>query len=133
MKNDLYLTEEGFPFVFDPSACSRCGGRCCNGESGHIWVNRREMDAMANYLGISVEVFAQKYLKKVGYRFSIMEREKDGNFACLFYDEEKKGCGLYEVRPAQCRTFPFWDYFKTRPDEAAEECPGIIFDSSVKR
>lgn len=33
---------------------------------------------------------------------------------------------IYEVRPTQCRTFPFWDYFKTRVDELKLECPGVV-------
>ena len=119
------LTESGYPFVFDPSACKDCPGRCCNGESGNIWVNAREMAAIADHLGLDVPTFAEQYLKKVGYRFSIGERQEGGNFACLFFDEKKMGCGIYEVRPVQCRTFPFWDYFRSRPDEAMEECPGV--------
>lgn len=130
MTNPTILTRQGFPFAFDPAACETCGGRCCNGESGNIWVTRDESRALADALGMTPEAFARDYLKKVGYRVSIGERQEGENFACLLYDRNKGGCSAYEARPAQCRTFPFWDYFRERPHEAAAECPGVILDES---
>jgi len=126
MTNPTIITRQGYPFAFDPSACETCGGRCCNGESGNIWVTRLESQALADALGLTAESFAEGYLKKVGYRTSIGERCEGGNYACLLYDRQKGGCSAYEARPSQCHTFPFWDYFKERPDEAAAECPGVI-------
>ena len=126
MSESAIITHPDYPYAFDASACENCPGRCCNGESGHIWMTKREIEALAEHLEISVSVCAERYLKKVGYRYSIMERVEGENYACLFYDGEKGGCGVYEVRPVQCRTFPFWDYFKTRQGEAVDECPGII-------
>ena len=39
---------------------------------------------------------------------------------------------IYDARPNQCITFPFWDYYKTRLDELKQECPGIIMkDNNV--
>lgn len=126
MEKPTPITRPGYPFAFDASACSACGGRCCNGESGNIWVTRQEMEALAEALGMEVPAFADDYLIKVGYRTSIGERCEGGNCACLLYDDKRGGCSAYGARPAQCRTFPFWEYFKERPDEAAKECPGVI-------
>ena len=39
-----------------------------------------------------------------------------------------KGCVIYPVRPAQCRTWPFWESnLRSRKnwDSIAEGCPGI--------
>ncbi|WP_300669435.1 YkgJ family cysteine cluster protein [Desulfoluna sp.] len=126
MTQPTLLTQPGYPFSFDPSACDTCKGRCCNGESGNIWITRGEIEILAETLGVDVPTLADNYLKKVGYRTSIAERYEAGNYACLLYDDQKGGCSVYEARPAQCRSFPFWDYFKERPDEAAKECPGVI-------
>ena len=63
---------------------------------------------------------------KVGYRFSIKEIAYDEGHACVFFDFEKKGCKIYEARPTQCRTFPFWEYFKNNQEELEAECPGIL-------
>jgi len=130
MTNPTIMTRQGFSFAFDPSACETCGGHCCNGESGNIWVTRDESRALADALGLTLDAFTQGYLKKVGYRTSIGERQEGENYACLLYDREKGGCSAYGARPSQCRTFPFWDYFRERPKEAAAECPGVILEEN---
>jgi len=81
--------------------CQRCGN-CCRGEPGYIWVNVKEADAISRHMQESPSKFAEKYLRKVGHRISLLERP---NGDCILYSN---GCSIYEVRPKQCRTFPFW-------------------------
>ena len=119
-------TSEGFPYAFDASACGTCQGKCCTGESGYINVSPTETEDIALFLNLKRNDFADKYLFQYGYKYSIKEVEHNGSYECAFYDRESNGCKIYEVRPTQCRTFPFWDYFKTRVDELKLECPGII-------
>ncbi len=120
------LKQSGYDFSFNPAKCSTCGGRCCTGESGYIWVGPNERDKMAEFLKVSSEEFKEKYLIKVGYKFSLKEKDFDGGYACIFFDIDKLQCGIYEARPNQCKTFPFWDYFKTNLEELEKECPGIL-------
>jgi len=126
MENNI-LSEIGYDFKFTPSACEECGGACCTGASGYIWAKYSEIEAMANFLELSIEEFATMYLKKVKHRYSIIEKKiDDNNFACIFFDEKLKQCSIYSVRPRQCRTFPFWETFKNNSKEVIDECPGII-------
>jgi len=120
------VTKEGFSYGFDPSACSKCDGRCCRGESGYIFVNSEEIKKIAEFLGLDIETFKKDYLNKVKYRYSIKELKIDGEYECLFFDNKTNSCEIYEVRPKQCRTFPFWDYFKDKVDEVKKECIGIV-------
>ena len=125
----MIIKKDNFNFSFDPKACEECGGKCCRGESGYIWVNPIEIDKIARYLKLSSEEFKEIYLIKVGYKFSLKEKKLDENdYACIFFNEKNKNCSIYDIRPAQCRTFPFWDFFKTHIDEVKRECPGIILD-----
>ena len=69
-----------------------------------------------------LEAFTRKVLRAVGSRLSLIERP-DGD--CIFY---RDGCGVYPVRPAQCRAFPFWTINLRSPEawrSAASTCPGI--------
>ena len=78
--------------------------------------------------------FYEKYTRKRnGGRVQLKEikRRKHG-FDCIFLDRNsipgKAVCSLYEDRPLQCRTWPFWPKNLISPeawDEAGEECPGI--------
>ncbi|MBE0495663.1 MAG: YkgJ family cysteine cluster protein [Campylobacterales bacterium] len=120
------MQQEGYEYAFDPTACATCKGNCCIGESGYIWVSPKEIRAIAAFLKMEEAAFVEQYLFKESYRFSIKEVPHESGVACLFFDTEKRGCSIYDVRPSQCRTFPFWNYFKHHIDEVEKECPGII-------
>ena len=122
------IRKENYPYAFDSDACATCKGRCCTGESGYIYVTKSEIFAIAEVLGMDVNEFALKYLFKKGYKYSIKENKIDDSYECVFYDRESNGCKIYNARPNQCKTFPFWEYYKTRVDELKLECPGIIDD-----
>ena len=123
------MKKKGFSYAFDPSACLTCGGRCCTGESGYIFVNKSEIEDISSFLNLSTREFVKEYLYREGFKFSIKERKLEDSYECVFYDSATNGCMIYEARPLQCRTFPFWDYFKNRIDELQLECPGIILGS----
>ena len=114
-----------FIFKFNPEACLTCDGICCNGEKGFIWVNKEEIKAIAVFLGIDTRKFIDTYLRKKNYRYSIKELKTGDNYACLFFDRDKDGCTIYDVRPEQCRTYPFWPFFTKNPQVVLDECPGV--------
>jgi len=120
------IKKEGYPYAFNSDACATCAGRCCTGESGYIYVTKAEIFAIAKLLDMDVNEFGVKYLFKNGYKYSLKENKIEDSYECVFYDRESNGCKIYMARPNQCKTFPFWDYFKTHVDELKEECPGII-------
>jgi Fe-S-cluster containining protein len=103
--------------------CTQCGD-CCTGAPGFVWVNQEEIDALAARLGMEVDAFERKYVRKIGIRRSLVEFR---NGDCVFFDTEKRNCSVYEQRPRQCRTWPWWD--SNLSTEAAweatrEACPG---------
>ena len=121
------IRKDGFAFSFDPSACAKCDGVCCRGESGYVWVDRRDIENISNFLNIDIDDFIKDFLKKVGYKWSIKEIKRDGEYQCIFFD---KGCTIYPVRPRQCRDFPFWERYKNPKyiEEVCKECIGILLD-----
>lgn len=120
------ITKDGYGYSFDSSACAECEGACCTGASGYIWVKREEIENISKYLDLTVEDFAKMYLKKVKHRYSLIEKLiAENNYACIFFDESKSRCSIYDVRPTQCRTFPFWEQYKGDDSEVREECPGV--------
>jgi len=120
------MKKEGYSYAFDSKACQECQGKCCTGESGYIYVNKTEIYAIAKLLNLNVNDFAVKYLFKKGYKYSIKENKFEDSYECVFYDRQTNGCNIYEARPTQCKTFPFWDYYKQRVSELKEECPGVV-------
>jgi uncharacterized protein len=103
--------------------CTGCGD-CCTGAPGYVWVNQQEIDALAARLNMPVEAFEKKYVRQVGVRRTLKERK---NYDCIFLDGQSRRCTVYEDRPRQCRTWPFWDSNLKSPaawQAACEACPG---------
>ena len=49
------------------------------------------------------------------------------NGDCTFFDPEKRCCTIYEARPAQCKTWPFWNSnLESRAswEALSPDCPG---------
>lgn len=105
--------------------CTRCG-RCCGGAPGFVWVTAEETAALARRLGLSEGEFRRTYTRRVdGYGTSLVETD---DYDCVFLDAERGLCTVYEDRPRQCRTYPFWDQVLASPatwEIEAEHCPGI--------
>ena len=104
-------------------ACTGCGD-CCTGAPGYVWVNASEIVTLAAAVGLPVEEFQRRYVRKVGIRRSLIEF---ANGDCVFFDGTSRRCRVYEARPRQCRTWPFWASNLATPaawKETAERCPG---------
>lgn len=116
-----------FGFEFNSSKCQECGGKCCTGESGYIFASLKELEQIADFLDLSFEDFLLHYVKKVGYRFSLIEQKFQEGYACIFFDKNKLCCSIYEVRPKQCRDFPFWELYldKKHLPKLLKECIGV--------
>jgi Fe-S-cluster containining protein len=113
--------------------CTSCGN-CCTGPPGWVWFTPEEGKAMAKKLGIDEPTFYERYARKVRRRYSLEERKTEHGFDCIFLDRTtvpgKALCGVYDARPAQCRTWPFWpENIKTPRRWAAAKkhtpCPGM--------
>ncbi|MDR2742825.1 MAG: YkgJ family cysteine cluster protein [Treponema sp.] len=107
-------------------SCTRCSA-CCRFEPGYVFLSKTDADILAGLLGMEYNEFIKTYCRWInGYggksRLSLKEK---ANYDCIFW---KAGCTVYEGRPRQCRTFPFWPEILSSGeawDTAALSCPGI--------
>ncbi len=117
--------------------CMGCGGCCAGPEEGYVWVKDKEIDAIAAHLNMPVDEMRRRYVRRVGRRQSLIECSPSGDCVFLESDEQgKRQCRVYPVRPAQCRTWPFWAQNVSSPyhwSEAARRCPGINRGSRLHR
>ncbi len=105
-------------------SCSGCGD-CCTGSPGYVWVNKEEIATMAKALNHTVDQFEKLYVRKIGIRKSL--KELPGSYDCVFLHEETRKCELYDARPRQCKTWPFWGSNLKTPEDwqrTCEVCPG---------
>lgn len=106
--------------------CTECG-KCCTGKPGYIWITEEEIKAMADQLQITEQAFKIKYTRTRDNRYALVELKDDkGNNRCIFL--KGKRCEVYQARPGQCRTFPWWKENLHNEESwklAAEDCEGI--------
>lgn len=115
--------------------CTQCG-KCCTGEPGAVRITSEEADLLARLEGLTREEFETLRTRRIRNEASLLLRERsDGS--CVYWSSGR-GCEVYEARPRQCRTFPFWRrHLETEAHWSAltEECPGAgrgeIFDQAA--
>jgi hypothetical protein len=112
--------------------CTGCG-KCCTGAPGYVWVTEPEIEGMAGALGIATTDFKRKYIRRRDNRLSLIETKVGPNeYACVFLKDKK--CQVYQNRPIQCRTFPWWpSSLKSEEswNQTAIECEGISADAPL--
>ncbi len=104
--------------------CTGCG-HCCTGDPGYVYVVRSEIEALAALVAVQVAEFEERFVRRVGKRKSLIELP---NGDCVFFDRLTRRCRVYDARPRQCRTWPFWRSNLQTPeawDETCRVCPGI--------
>jgi Fe-S-cluster containining protein len=88
-----------------------------------VYLADADVPRLAAYLGMSVPDFERKYV----YRTKKKARLRTPRLArCVFLKDG--GCSVHEVKPTQCRTFPFWPELLESAKEWGETgrwCPGI--------
>ena len=84
--------------------CTQCGNCCKNhGDYTYVYLTTPEVEAIAAKLELEAEVFLKDYCEvENGWVTLRMDQP-----ACRFLGEDNR-CGIYEVRPRQCSTWPFW-------------------------
>jgi Fe-S-cluster containining protein len=113
--------EEGIRF-----GCRRCS-LCCTRDTGYVFLTGRDVEALTKALGLGREQFLDVYCRWIitGSGIELLSLKEKSNNDCFFW---KDGCAVYEARPLQCRSYPFWKNFllsKEIWDEALAECPGV--------
>ena len=106
--------------------CTGCG-KCCTGFDGQVWLSVTEIETLANRFKLSEEDFLAKYTYMIGHRASLNQLPKEQGYDCIFL-KDKKICTIYEDRPRQCRTYPFWNWITDSEENwlaEKEHCEGI--------
>jgi Fe-S-cluster containining protein len=107
-------------------SCTRCSS-CCRYESGYVFLSPGDLDVLAKAQDMGGGDFIQTWCRWVPFGGGIdyLSLKEKANYDCIFW---KDGCMVYQNRPLQCRTFPFWDSILASAaawENAKLECPGM--------
>lgn len=100
-------------------------GKCCVSHDGYgyVYLTLEDRRRLASYLGIKTAAFTRRYCDQ---RAGVWKLKALPTPECPFL--EGRRCGVYEARPTQCRTWPFWPEIlnaKTWTTEVKTFCPGV--------
>ncbi|MFP4301155.1 MAG: YkgJ family cysteine cluster protein [Spirochaetaceae bacterium] len=106
--------------------CTRCS-RCCRHDEGYVFLSAEDIDRLATRFDMDEDRFIAAYCKEVeigpARRVSLREQE---NHDCIFW--RHGACSVYDSRPVQCSTYPFWEGNLVNEQQwsaESKECPGI--------
>jgi hypothetical protein len=107
-------------------SCSKCPAWCCTYDE--IEVNKRDIERLARHFGLDFETAQVKFTKLKGAAH-LLRHKKDSVFdtACMFLDQDKRRCTIYEARPGVCRKYPdsahcgYYDFLKFEREQQGDE------------
>jgi hypothetical protein len=107
-------------------------GNCCSGPEGYVLIDDDEADALANRLNLPLHEFLERFARVTSLGVSLTEKLSPFGQDCVFLDRDtipgKAVCRVYEDRPKQCRSWPFWSSViqsRSTWDRAKRTCPGL--------
>ena len=92
---------------------------------GYVFLTENDIELLSEKLDLSRDEFLKKYCRQVGRSYSLLELRPHHD--CIFLEKGER-CSVYDARPKQCRTFPFWSQnLESRENwtSAGKECEGI--------
>jgi uncharacterized protein len=110
--------EEGIRFECQGS------GKCCTsrGTYGYVYLSLEDRKRLAKTLKMKTQAFTKEHCETTDGLFHL----KDPRGDCVFLKGAQ--CTVYEGRPTQCRTWPFWpENMNPRAwrRDVVNFCPGI--------
>ena len=107
-------------------SCQKCPGWCCTYDE--IEVNQRDIERLARHFGVQFQTAAERFTK-VKNGTPMLRHTKDSIFdtACMFLDQEKRRCTIYDARPTVCRQYPngprcgYYDFLKFEREQQGDE------------
>ncbi len=127
----LMTTKSRKPFPVPVRAkydCLKCPGYCCSYQE--IEVKPRDIDRLAKHFGLSSKVAEERFTKwKASEQIHLLRHRKDTVFdsICMFFDQDKRRCSVYEARPGVCREYPdsktcgYYEFLKFEREHQGDE------------
>lgn len=117
-------------------SCQKCPAYCCT--YPQIPVTDSDIRRLAKGFDISEEKARKKFTRKGEDKGSRILRHRDDKIfetACMFLDEETRGCTVYSFRPSPCREYPgtarcgYYDFLAN--ERGRQEDPDLVITAYV--
>jgi Fe-S-cluster containining protein len=108
-------------------SCSKCPAYCCT--YTEIEITQYDIQRLARHFGVDFEVAERRFTKLSSTGAPLLRHKRDRIFdsACMFLDQKKRQCTVYESRPGVCRKFPdasrcgYYEFLKFEREQQGDE------------
>ena len=118
---------EGVQFECKPDC-----GKCCDEPGGIVYLKPSDAEKLALHHGLDVEDWIQRDCDRtIDGRF-ILKSDSITDI-CIYLDGNKK-CTVYQARPSQCKSYPFWaENLRSERswNKTVKFCPGLQDEQAI--
>ena len=108
--------------------CDKCPAFCCT--YSDIEVTARDVERLARHFSITYAQAEERFTKLHSKgKARVLRHRKDKVFdsTCMFLDQDKRRCTVYESRPGVCRKYPdsarcgYYEFLKFEREQQGDE------------
>jgi Fe-S-cluster containining protein len=107
--------------------CDKCPAYCCT--YAEIEITQRDVERLARHFGLDPDVALKRFTKVNAKGATLLRHRQDRIFdsACMFLDQKKRQCTVYDARPGVCRKYPdssrcgYYDFLKFEREQQGDE------------
>ena len=108
-------------------SCSKCPAYCCS--YPEIEVTPRDVERLAKHFDLPYRVAEERFTKTDSKGTVMLRHKHDRIFTsiCMFFDQKKRRCTVYEARPGVCRKYPdavkcgYYEFLKFEREQQGDE------------
>ncbi len=108
--------------------CDKCPAFCCT--YTEIEVTKRDVESLARHFSLGYAQAEERFTKPDAKgKIRMLRHRKDKVFdtACMFLDQDKRRCTVYDARPGVCRKYPdssycgYYEFLKFEREQQGDE------------
>ena len=97
----VHLAQNEFSYK---KLCDSCGKKNCCTDFAEPMLFPSDLDRLTRAQKLTADIINEVVIEDTSIK--TLKRKTNSN-TCVFWDEDKKICSIYENRPFDCRMFPF--------------------------
>jgi len=115
-----------------PFSCQADCGKCCDEPGGIVYLRPEDAKILSKHHQLEMDEWLERDCRQtIDGRFVL--KSDPITDICIYLSADKK-CTVYESRPVQCKSYPFWPE-NLRSERSwkrtIEECPGLYSEDAI--
>ena len=109
-----------------PFSCQENCGKCCDEPGGIVYLSPKDALALSSRHGMDIFDWLHRDCRQTLDGRWVLKSDSYTDI-CIYLDDAKK-CTVYDSRPSQCRSFPFWaENVRSQKswNQTVNSCPGL--------